>query len=227
VHPGRTRARPNRVAGARALALLIAWIALLLVAWGLGALTVATTRTLDLHAVRDLASDRSATLTAAAHALSFIGSGYVVLPLAVVITVLLYLRGRRHDAWAIALGVAGAVVLSALVKILVDRSRPPVHHLEAVSSGSFPSGHATQSTAFLLAVLLAWLARAPRRRHPGAVAVAGLLVVAIAFSRVYLGVHYPTDVVAGILLGGAWVLLTRRWVCGPRGIRAPADAPPA
>jgi undecaprenyl-diphosphatase len=215
VHTRRALARHTRVAGAEAL---IGWLVLILAGWGLGALTVATTRSPDLHAVRDLVSDRTAPLTAVAHGLSFIGSGYVIIPLALVITIVLFTRGDKPDAYAIVLSVAGAMALSALVKVIVDRARPPVHHLESVSSASFPSGHATQSTACFLALLLVWLAARPAARGRTVAATATtLLIAAVALSRVYLGVHYPTDVIAGILLGGAWALLTRRLLCGSTG----------
>ena len=207
----------RRRATAAPVALLIGWIALLLAGWVLGELCVSAARGADVDAVKDVGADRTGVLTAAAHVLSFIGSGYVIVPLAVVITLALYTRANKPDAYAIALSVAGAMALSSLVKVIVDRARPTVHHLEAASSASFPSGHATQSTAFFLALLLAYLARRPpRARATATMAVTAtvLLIVAIALSRVYLGVHYPTDVAAGILLGGAWTLVTRRLVCG-------------
>jgi undecaprenyl-diphosphatase len=209
---------PRPRATAAPVGLLIGWIALVLAGWGLGELSVSAARGADVDAVKDVAADRTGLLTAVAHVLSFIGSGYVIVPLAVLITVVLYARSDKGKAYAIALSVAGAMALSSLVKVLVDRARPPVHHLEAVSSASFPSGHATQSTAFFLALLLAWLAvRGGTRWRALAITAAALLIVAVALSRVYLGVHYPTDVAAGILLGGAWALLTRRWLCGSTG----------
>ena len=207
-----TEPTPRR--SARLAALLLGWGLLTLAAWGAGALTITATRSLDLHGVRDLASDRTTLLSDVAHVLSFIGSGYVIIPLAVVITIGLYARARKPDAFAVALSVAGAMALSSLVKVIVDRARPPVHHLEAVSSASFPSGHATQSTGFFLAMLLAWLAARPGR--PGrsaAIAATVVLIGAIGLSRVYLGVHYPTDVLAGIVLGGVWAVFTRRMLC--------------
>jgi undecaprenyl-diphosphatase len=85
-----------------------------------------------------------------------------------------------------------------------------------VTSSSFPSGHATQSAAFygsgLLALMI--LLRGPGRLRELARAVAAaalaLLVCGVGFSRVYLGVHYPTDVACGLLLGALWAGLVRR-----------------
>jgi undecaprenyl-diphosphatase len=193
--------------------LLAVWGALALVFWGAGAVITSATRSADLSIVRDVASDRTSALTGLAHALSFIGSGWVLIPATVVLVVVLWIRRQRADALAIGLSLGGAIGLSSLVKVLVDRPRPPVRHLEQVSSASFPSGHATQSTAFLLAVLLAWLAHHEHRGRRTAITATVVLIAAIGASRVYLGVHYPTDVIAGILLGGAWALLTRRQLC--------------
>lgn len=196
-------------ASARLAGILIAWIVLVLVGWSLGELSMSAVQATDVDAVRDAAADRSPVLVAFAHALSFAGSGYVIVPLAVVVCVIFYRRGRRVDAYAVALSAFGAIALSSVVKIIVDRSRPPVHHLEAVSSASFPSGHATQSTAFYLAVLMALVTGKPARVRAAAAIGAAVLIIAIAISRVYLGVHYPTDVVAGMVLGGTWSVITR------------------
>ncbi|MGB9185742.1 MAG: phosphatase PAP2 family protein [Solirubrobacteraceae bacterium] len=144
-------------------------------------------------------------LTTIAHGLSLLGSGYVIFPLAAVSCAVLYRWGAGTNALLVALSTAGGVLIATVDKVLVGRQRPPVHHLELVSGLSFPSGHATQATAFFLALLSA--ARLSRR--PPAVAAiagvtAGVLILGIAVSRVYVGVHYPSDVAAGVLLGGAW-----------------------
>ncbi len=93
-------------------------------------------------------------------------------------------------------------------KVIVGRPRPPVDQLVAASHSSFPSGHATVSAAFGVALLVVFVARRPARTAAIA-SVTGtlLLVVWVALSRVYLGVHYPTDVVGGMLLGATWSLL--------------------
>jgi membrane-associated phospholipid phosphatase len=99
--------------------------------------------------------------------------------------------------------VLGAEVLQHAIKALIQRPRPLVPRLEHVTGSSFPSGHATESTAVALALVLL-LGRRPRRERVAAALAATLLVAAIAASRVYLGVHYPTDVAAGIILGAGW-----------------------
>jgi undecaprenyl-diphosphatase len=110
-------------------------------------------------------------------------------------------RARRRPEPTLPIVLAGAYALQNLAKLLSDRPRPPVGHLEHVTSSSFPSGHATQISAVVAALLLG--RRLPGRR--GALFAAGVIAVtAVAASRVYLGVHYPTDVIAGALLGTTW-----------------------
>jgi undecaprenyl-diphosphatase len=188
---------------------LAALAILLLIGWGLGALAQSTTTSSDLDVVRDVAVERTALLTALAHALSFVGSGYVVFPLAVVLCVVFYRSGWTAAAVALAVSTLGGLVISNVDKVLVARARPPVHHLEHVVSMSFPSGHATQASAFYVALVLIFLARHPRARVAVAAAIAAaILVIGVALSRVYLGVHYPSDTIAGLLLGTSWSLLT-------------------
>ncbi|HSO97457.1 MAG TPA: phosphatase PAP2 family protein [Solirubrobacteraceae bacterium] len=193
--------------------LLGVFAAELLVVWGLGALLIPLVASADLHAVRDLAAHRTRAATHVAHAFSWLGSGFVVYPVALAACLVLYQRGRRAQAAAVAISTAGAVALYSIDKLLVGRHRPPVHHLELVTGYSFPSGHATQSTALCVALVIALLS-GPRRRQIAAAAAGCLLVAGVAFSRVYLGVHYPSDVVAGVLLGGTWAALASSLIPG-------------
>jgi undecaprenyl-diphosphatase len=91
-----------------------------------------------------------------------------------------------------------------------------------VASSSFPSGHATQSTAFLVAFVALVCSGGSGRWRAAATLVAAMLVCAVGTSRVYLGVHYPTDVAAGIILGGAWAAGVTRWLRPADGEPGPA-----
>jgi membrane-associated phospholipid phosphatase len=164
-------------ARAPAITLTTSLLLLLLIGWGAGELVSAWAGSSDLDAVRDLASARTRSLTAAAHALSLVGSGYIIFPLALTSSLLLLRVHRRAAALTVALGTFGAVAIANTDKLLVDRPRPPVHHLEQVTSASFPSGHAAQSTAFLVALLVVLFhSAAPRRaRVPPPAAAAALL----------------------------------------------------
>jgi undecaprenyl-diphosphatase len=106
-------------------------------------------------------------------------------------------------------GLLGGILLSFGLKALVARPRPDfVTHLAAVSSMSFPSGHSTMSAIVYptLGVILARAATWPLLKHY-AIGVALALMVLVGASRVYLGVHYATDVLAGWCVGLSWALL--------------------
>lgn len=113
---------------------------------------------------------------------------------------------RRGAALLLAVAVGGGAVLSTLLKELFGRPRPDlVAHGAEVFTASFPSGHAMMSTVTYL-TLAAVLARLqPRRRVKLYLLAVGIVVaLLVGASRVYLGVHWPTDVVAGWSLGAAW-----------------------
>jgi undecaprenyl-diphosphatase len=132
-----------------------------------------------------------------------------VLPLVTLALVFyLMLARRRRTALFLLLATSGGIVLGALLKLAFARPRPAlVPHLVDVTSSSFPSGHAADS-AIVYLTLAALLARSVPERGPRlyVIAVAILLTLSIGVSRVYLGVHWPSDVVAGWSIGAAWAL---------------------
>jgi undecaprenyl-diphosphatase len=183
-----------------------------LVGWALGELWLSIVGPADLDAVRDVAAQRTAALTNLARIITWAGSAFVLVPLALICCLGLARAGLRREALAIVLSLGGAMLLSDLTKQFVSRPRPPVEHLQAVTGSSFPSGHATQASAFWFALVLASPAAGASPVLTGlAAALALVLVVAVAASRVYLGVHYPADAVAGILLGTGWAMFV--WRC--------------
>lgn len=111
----------------------------------------------------------------------------------------------------------GGLILSPLLKEVIDRPRPDlVPHGNTVFTSSFPSGHSMLSAIvyFTLAALIARLIK--RRRLKGyALGVAMMLILLVGVSRIYLGVHWPSDVLAGWAAGAAWALgcwLVARWI---------------
>lgn len=124
----------------------------------------------------------------------------------------LIISGRRATPLLVLVSVAGGAALSSLLKLGIDRPRPDlVARLAEVHTLSFPSGHAMLSAVTYL-TLGALLARvlAGRSAKIYVLSVAVLLTVLIGVSRVYLGVHWPTDVLAGWCAGAAWAMLC--WV---------------
>ena len=121
----------------------------------------------------------------------------------------LLLMGNRQAALLVAVAVIGGILMSTLVKAGFDRPRPElVPHESHVYSASFPSGHSMMAAVVYL-TLGALLARIHSRYVVKVyfMALAILLTVAVGVSRVYMGVHWPTDVLAGWSAGAVWAVL--------------------
>lgn len=136
--------------------------------------------------------------------------GTAVLTLGVlVVTGFLALMRKTHAAITVLVSVASGMVLSQTIKWAYARPRPELvpHGMETYSA-SFPSGHSMMAAVVYL-TLGALLARhqAQPRMKIYVLVVAGLLTVLVGISRIYLGVHWPTDVLAGWCLGAAWAVL--------------------
>lgn len=150
-----------------------------------------------------------------------------------VLTSVLVLLLAWHRRWRLAVGVfvatTATAALGAVVKAATARPRPPVTDLLGLpsSSAAFPSGHTLSGTVLAgLVLLLAVMALRVRRSVIHALgAAAAALAAAIGASRVYLGYHWFTDVVAGWLLGAGIVAIAAMWLLGPAGLHPPTDAP--
>jgi membrane-associated phospholipid phosphatase len=165
---------------------------------------------------------RADALTTIAKLLSTVGSQTVLIPVTAIVALLLL---RRREFLTAAMLVAlwgGALGLYSLAKLFVHRARPPSEiWLTKVTGTAFPSGHAAQSLATFVALALAGAVWAPRARG-GAVALAVVLAAGVGCSRVYLGVHWTTDVVGGWVMAAAWIAIVLRLLL--RG-RRPAGSP--
>lgn len=170
---------------------------------------VATGHTLDLDTslMLSLAAERRSWLSPLMHGASIIGGGAVAIPLALCFVFLLRLRRRKADARAYGIIALTGWALYALAKLSLRRARPRVIPYLFHGAGwySYPSGHSTLAPiVFGLAAVLWSAPWKSRRRRRALIAAASLLTFTIAFSRVYIGVHYPSDVIGGLLLGVAW-----------------------
>jgi undecaprenyl-diphosphatase len=192
-----------------ALRLALGFAALVIAGWLAGELWLSIDGSADLEAVQQVVSARTSALTTVARTITWAGSSWLLVPLAAICCFALLRRGMPREAGAMALSLGGAILLWHLVKLFVSRPRPPVEHLQSASGSSFPSGHATQASAFWISLVLALRAAgAPRAARITVEVLAPLIVLAVAASRVYLGVHYVSDVIAGMLLGAGWTALT-------------------
>jgi undecaprenyl-diphosphatase len=137
-----------------------------------------------------------------------LGSIVVLTMLTLAVVGYLFLAGTPVVAWLMLLAVFGGIALNDLLKLAFARVRPDfVPHGAQVFTLSFPSGHAALSAIAYLTIG-ALLARSQPSAAIGLyfMALAALLTVLVGVSRIYLGVHYPTDVLAGWCIGAAWAM---------------------
>jgi len=151
------------------------------------------------------AGDRPA-LAESARLITFLGGWYVVIPLTAVVSLVVAVRGKPWLGLVLFVGTFIGRLLINVQKYELGRLRPDQHpHLVDVYNLSFPSGHS--ANAMMLYVTLALtLVEDPRRRLPWLIAAVGLAFI-VGMSRVMLGVHWPSDVVAGWSFGLLWALI--------------------
>ena len=137
-----------------------------------------------------------------------LGSAGILTFVSVAAAGFLVLQRKRHLAWYLIAAVASGTILGSVLKWAFDRPRPDlVAHGQAVYTSSFPSGHSMISavTFLTLGALLA-SGQTNRGMRGYLIGLALFLTVVVGVSRVYLGVHWPTDVLAGWTAGAAWAL---------------------
>ena len=190
---------------------LITALALILFVWLAREVMQGDAMRLDTPIRNAVHARSSPPLTAMMRGVSLVGSEVVLVPLGVILVWWLLAANRRRVAVVFAVAALGAEALDQIMKLLFLRPRPePFFGLAAPITHSFPSGHAMVSCCFfgVLAVILAARERS-RLKRMAIFAAAAILVALMGFSRVYLGFHYPTDVLAGYAAAVVWLEVVR------------------
>jgi undecaprenyl-diphosphatase len=194
------------MAGVGALGVLA--LSTLLVVAGLLVTGVLETADREGTVNRYLANHRTSVGDDVSFVASGLAHGFVIVPLAVAAATWLVWRRRWALLGLLAVGLLVEVTTYLIVAAVVGRDRPPVHRLEALPTDSFPSGHVAASVVLytLLAVILA-ASSASVTVQRLAIGAAVTIPVLVSLARIYRGVHYVSDVIAGLLLGlGALVV---------------------
>lgn len=166
------------------------------------------------EAVHEWASE---SLTSAMRFITGLGSGWFIWPCGTVIVLALVRAERRREAAFFAIAVIGANAWNEGMKLVFHRARPEAYFGYALPTNySFPSGHSLVSFCFYLALAeMVMEAHWPIGRKIAMWSAVGVLVLAIGLSRIYLGVHYPSDVLGGYAAAVAWTFAVRgataRW----------------
>ena len=164
------------------------------------------TQQFDTAVLRWLGARHTPALTTIMTEVTPLGTGIVVLTVVGITTAFLWHTEHKHSARMLLAATAGNILLNNVLKLFFDRARPSVFEWGThAASSSFPSGHAMSATVVYgtVAYLLARL-----QKHGWARAItlslAVIMIVLICLTRLYLGVHYPSDVLGGIIVGLAW-----------------------
>jgi undecaprenyl-diphosphatase len=164
------------------------------------------TQQFDTAVLRWLGAHHTPTLTTIMTEVTPLGTGIVVLTVVGVTTAFLWHTEHKHSARMLLAATAGNILLNNVLKLFFDRARPSVFEWGThAASSSFPSGHAMSATVVYgtVAYLLARL-----QKHGWARAItltlAVIMIVLICLTRLYLGVHYPSDVLGGVIFGLVW-----------------------
>lgn len=160
-------------------------------------------------------------LTAIAHFLDFLGGVFFVWPMRAAVTIWLMVRRRwaALSVWWLAIILSEPAV--GILKAAYNRPRPPESLVETITA-SFPSGHAVAGAVLAISLVVILIPAGPRRRNLEVVAAAFALLM--AGSRVYLGAHWVTDVVAGVAFGAACAIGAAAAVHWWTEYRGPADS---
>jgi undecaprenyl-diphosphatase len=162
----------------------------------------------DLAFARWGAAHATSGSTTVLRRLSDLGGTLGVVSLAVIVGIIEFRRlPNRAIPALVALTVLGQFAVVNLIKVIVDRARPDLFQLTGFSSSSFPSGHAAAAAATFAVIALLLGRRRTRRTRAVITGGAAAIAVAVAGTRVLLGVHWLTDVLAGLAIGWAWFAL--------------------
>ena len=205
---GASSATLERVSNVRSVVLLVGGLlCLVLLGVAAGLLLRHATPGVDRSIVETLARHRSVQTVVWMKRVSILGSTVVLLPLVALVAAGFLVRNYRLDATLLLVAALGGLAVHNAVKALVDRPRPTVAAFHVVGP-SFPSGHMTQAVAVYGALAFVLCTRLGTTAAKIEIITAAILLAsAIGFSRLWLGVHYPSDVLGGAAMGGAWLFL--------------------
>jgi undecaprenyl-diphosphatase len=144
------------------------------------------------------------------NAVTQLGS-HVAIGTAAGLTALMMLRQKRtHDAWTVVVSTTGAMAINTILKNIFQRQRPieMARRIKLPKSHSFPSGHSLLSAATYPIVAHHLVENQSLPVQAVAHSLAGMIIISVGFSRVYFGVHFPSDVLGGFAAGFGWLGLT-------------------
>jgi membrane-associated phospholipid phosphatase len=139
-----------------------------------------------------------------------LGTHYAIGAAAGVTALMMWRQGRREDAWTVIVSTGGAMAINTILKNIFQRQRPieRARRITLPNSHSFPSGHSLLSAATYPIVVHHFVQNRSVATQAVAHTISTLTILSVGFSRVYFGVHFPSDVLGGFAAGFGWLGLT-------------------
>lgn len=139
--------------------------------------------------------------------ITFLGSSVFIILLSISILYFLYkVLDHRSELILFIAALIGSNILCILLKLFFHRARPDLHRLIEISGYSFPSGHATNAmTVYGILAFILWRNIRTKFGRSLLIIISLIMILLIGISRIYLGVHFPSDVIAGYFIGGFWI----------------------
>ncbi|MCD9024125.1 phosphatase PAP2 family protein [Cohnella silvisoli] len=164
----------------------------------------------DLSIISTVQGWENPALTTVMERFSWLGTTPVVVFLSIGILIFLAaILGHRKELLLFIAIIGGAPLLNSVLKSVFRRERPDIHRLAEEASYSFPSGHSMAAFALYGGLIyLLWRHVTSKAGRVLLVALGSIIVLCIGISRIYLGVHYPSDVIGGYLASGVWLSLS-------------------
>lgn len=185
--------------------------------WGIGIFLLAllvllistgASRPIDLPLIHFIQSFENPFLTKLFTTFTAIGSWYWITPLTCLLFVYWFTKREKRRAGFSVFVVVGTVLLTSGFKKIIERPRPEIHRLMEIGGYSFPSGHTMMAVSLYGALVITCWQRTSNRGRTFLLLLAGSMISGIAISRIYVGVHYPTDIVGGVLTSSLWLVFS-------------------
>jgi membrane-associated phospholipid phosphatase len=162
----------------------------------------------DLTIITEIQSFISVKMTSVMEVFTFIGSASGIISIAIVTIIIMLFNKKWWECVFFVIAVIGSTLFNSLLKWVFHRARPTIHPLVTETGYSFPSGHSMSSIVtygMIMVFLVLFFNKAWSKTL--IILVFSLLILLIGISRIYLGVHYPSDVIAGFSAGGTWLIV--------------------
>jgi undecaprenyl-diphosphatase len=185
---------------------------LFLIAFGLIVLLIGNKKisNFDTRIISYIHDNNSAFLTSIMKFFTFIGSGVVITIIVVLMMLFFYFVLKHRSELVLFAGVLiGSALLNVLLKLVFHRARPILNRIIDENGYSFPSGHSMAAfTLYGILTFLLWRHLPSYWSRSLLIICSAFMIIMIGISRIYLGVHYPSDVLGGFLISGAWLFFT-------------------